>query len=237
MEPKDRILIALDVDSKEKALALAEELKDYVGGYKIGKELFTSAGPDLVKSISKHSKVFLDMKYHDIPNTVAGAAKAAAKLGVYMFNIHASGGSEMMKAAADAVKQSAEELGIKKPLIIGVTILTSINQEALNNELNIQGELKDQVIHLAKLAKQAGLDGVVASAKETKLIKEACGQDFLVITPGIRPLWAAKGDQKRVVTPKDALADGSDYLVIGRAITGQPDRIEAAKKILEEIKE
>jgi orotidine-5'-phosphate decarboxylase len=235
MEPKDRILIALDVDSAEKALALAGELKDYVGGYKIGKELFTSAGPELVRLISKHSKVFLDLKYHDIPNTVAGAAKAAANLGVYMFNVHASGGYEMMKAAADAVKQASEESGIKRPLVIAVTILTSINQEILNSELNIQGEVKDQVIHLAKLAKKAGLDGVVASAKETKLIREACGDDFIIVTPGIRPLWAAKGDQKRVVTPKDAVADGSDYIVIGRAITDQPDRVEAAKRILEEI--
>ena len=236
MDAKDRILIALDVDSGEKALGLAEELKDFVGGYKIGKELFTSAGPELVKSISKHSKVFLDLKYHDIPNTVAGAAKAAANLGVYMFNVHASGGFEMMKAAADAAKKQAEELGAERPLVIAVTVLTSIDQDILNNELNIEGEVKDQVIRLAKLAKQAGLDGVVASAKETRMIKEACGEDFLVVTPGIRPLWSAKGDQKRIVTPKDAVADGSDYLVIGRAITGQEDRMAAAKKILEELK-
>ena len=235
IEPKDRILVALDVDSAEKALALAEELKDYVGGYKIGKELFTSAGPELVKSIASHSKVFLDLKYHDIPNTVAGAAKAAAKLGVAMFNIHASGGLEMMKAAADAAKQAAEESGITKPLVLAVTVLTSINQEILNNELNIEADVAKQVVHLALLAKKAGCDGVIASAKETKMIKDACGNDFAVVTPGIRPLWAASGDQKRVVTPKDALADGSDYLVIGRAITGQPDKIEAAKKILDEI--
>ena len=231
MNQKDKIFVALDVDSAEKALSLADELKDYVGGYKIGKQLFTAAGPELVKSIASHSKVFLDLKYHDIPNTVAGAAKEAAKLGVYMFNIHASGGYEMMKAAVDAVKETEG----KKPLVLGVTVLTSIDQQKMNNEVRIPGDVKEQVIHLAKLSKQAGCDGVIASAKETKMIKEACGDDFLVVTPGIRPVWAASGDQKRVVTPSNALADGSDYLVIGRAITGQPDRIEAAKKINNEI--
>lgn len=235
MNPKDRIFVALDVDSAEKALKLADELKDYVGGYKIGKQLFTAAGPELVKKIASHSKVFLDLKFHDIPNTVKGAGIEAAKLGVYMFNIHASGGYEMMEDTADAVKKTAEELGIKKPLVLGVTILTSIDQEKMTNELRMNGSVQEQVIHLAKLSKQAGCDGVVASAKETRLIKEACGDDFFVVTPGIRPLWAASGDQKRIVTPKDALNGGSDYLVIGRAITGQPDMIEAAKKILEEI--
>jgi orotidine-5'-phosphate decarboxylase len=153
-----------------------------------------------------------------------------------MFNVHASGGFEMMKSAADSAKQTAELLGIKKPLVLGVTVLTSLDQQKMNNELRIFGTVEDQVVHLAKLAKQAGLDGVVASAKETRMIREACGNDFLIVTPGIRPLWAAEGDQKRVVTPKDAVANGSDYLVIGRPITGQPDRIDAANKILEELR-
>jgi orotidine-5'-phosphate decarboxylase len=235
MMPKDRILIALDVDSSEKAFAIIDEVRDYVGGFKIN-SLFNEEGPQIVKEIvEKGGKVFLDLKYHDIPNTVANYAKAATKLGVYMFNIHSTGGFEMMKACVESAEKAALEFNTKKPIILAVTVLTSIDQEALNKELNVNISVEEQVVHLAKLAKQAGCDGVVASAKETKLIKEACGDDFIVVTPGIRPLWAASGDQKRIVTPKQALEDGSDYLVIGRAITGQEDKVEAAKKIVEEL--
>ena len=235
MQPKNRILVALDVDNREEALAIIDETRDYVGGYKIN-SLFNEEGPQIVREvIEKGGKVFLDLKYHDIPNTVANYASAATKLGVYMFNIHSTGGFEMMKACVEAAEKAALEFNVKKPVIIAVTVLTSIDQEALNKELNVSSSVEEQVVHLALLAKQAGCDGVVASAKETKIIKEACGNDFLVVTPGIRPLWAASGDQKRIVTPKQALEDGSDYLVIGRAITGQKDRVEAAKKIVEEI--
>jgi orotidine-5'-phosphate decarboxylase len=235
MQPKDRILIALDVDSNEKAFAIIDEIRDYVGGFKIN-SLFNEEGPQIVKEIiEKGGKVFLDLKYHDIPNTVANYASAATKLGVYMFNIHSTGGFEMMKSCVESAEKTALEFNVKKPIILAVTVLTSIDQEALNKELNVNVSVEEQVVHLALLAKQAGCDGVVASAKETKLIKKACGDDFLVVTPGIRPLWASSGDQKRIVTPKQALEDGSDYLVIGRAITDQEDRVKAVKKIINEL--
>ena len=232
MEAKDKIVIALDVDSAEKAKELVSELKDYVGVYKIN-SLFNEEGPSIVKEIVDNGgKVFLDLKYHDIPNTVANYAKAAAKMGVFMFNVHATGGFEMMKAAADAVKESEH-----KPLVLAVTVLTSIDQEALKNELNVNISVEEQVVSLAKLAKKAGMDGVVCSPKEIKLIREACGEDFVIVTPGIRTAWAATGDQKRITTPKDAVEAGSNFLVIGRPIVKAENRIEAAKKILKEIEE
>ncbi|MBN2111753.1 orotidine-5'-phosphate decarboxylase [Candidatus Woesearchaeota archaeon] len=232
MEPKDKIILALDVDSAEKAKALVAELHDYVGVYKIN-SLFNEEGPSIVKEIQDNGgKVFLDLKYHDIPNTVANYAKAATKMGVFMFNVHAGGGFEMMKAAADAVKESGAE---KKPIVLAVTVLTSIDQKALNEELKVSGSVEEQVNHLAKLAKKAGMDGVVCSPKEIPIIREACGKDFVIVTPGIRPAWSEKGDQKRITTPKDAVDAGSDYLVIGRPISGAENRAEAAKKILEEI--
>lgn len=232
VEAKDKIVIALDVDSAEKAKELVAELHDYVGVYKIN-SLFNESGPSIVKEIVDNGgKVFLDLKYHDIPNTVANYAKAAAKMGVFMFNVHTTGGFEMMKAAADAVKESEN-----KPLVLAVTVLTSIDQKALNDELKVSGTVEEQVVHLAKLAQKAGMDGVVCSPKEIKIIREACGDDFVIVTPGIRPTWAVTGDQKRITTPKDAVEAGSNFLVIGRPITGAEDRIEAAKKILKEIEE
>lgn len=231
MEPKDKIILALDVDSAEKAKALVSELRDYVGVYKIN-SLFNEEGPAIVKEIQQSGgKVFLDLKYHDIPNTVANYAKAAAKMGVFMFNVHASGGLEMMKAAADAVKEAGTE---QKPLVLAVTVLTSLDQEALART-GVSNPVEEQVKKLALLAKEAGMDGVVCSPKEISIIKEACGDDFVIVTPGIRPAWAASGDQKRITTPKDAVDAGVSYMVIGRAITGQPDKSEAAKKILDEI--
>lgn len=238
MQPNNKIILALDVDSIEKAEALVSELKDYVGIYKVGKELFTSTGPEIVKRINKiGGKVFLDLKYHDIPNTVAKAAEAATKLGVYMFNVHASGGYKMMHDAAEAVKKKAAELKVEKPYILGVTVLTSIDQKTMNDELRINGTVEEQVVHLAKLCQKAGLDGVIASPQEIKAIRQACGNDFLVITPGVRPSWAASQDQKRVMTPKEAVECGADYMVIGRPITGAENKVEAANKILDEIKE
>jgi orotidine-5'-phosphate decarboxylase len=231
MEAKDRICLALDVDAAEKAVALASELKDHVGLYKIGKALFTSAGPDVVAMVTEAGgKVFLDLKYHDIPNTVKGASRAAALLGVAMFNIHCAGGRAMMEAAVDGAKS-----GGKPPLVIGVTVLTSLDQEILKEEVGLDIPLQDLVRKYALLAKDAGLDGVVASPKEIGIVKEACGKDFLVITPGIRPRWASKDDQKRTNAPSDAIRAGADYLVIGRPISASPDRKRAAQKILEEI--
>lgn len=230
------IILALDVDSTEKAKALANELKGYVGLYKIGKELFTAEGPAVVREvIDAGGKVFLDLKYHDIPNTVAKASEAATALGVSMFNVHASGGSEMMKAAAQAAKEKAEILGIEKPIVLAVTVLTSIDQETLNKELRIEGSVEEQVVHLAKLAKESGADGVVCSPQEAKPIREACGEKFVIVTPGVRPAWAVAGDQRRITTPKQAVENGSNYLVIGRPIAAAENKVEAAKKILEEL--
>jgi len=229
---KDKLVLALDVDSFEEAKKIVDELHDLVGVFKVGKQLFTSVGPKIVEYInSKKAKVFLDLKYHDIPNTVQGASKAAAELGVFMFNVHCVGGSEMIKAAVAGIKSSKN----KDTIVLGVTVLTSISAEMLNEEMHITDILEDYVAHLALLAKKSGLQGVVASPKEIKLIREVCGKDFIILTPGVRPEWAATGDQKRVMTPKEAIDAGADYIVIGRPILAAKNRKEAAKKILEEI--
>jgi len=175
------------------------------------------------------------MCIRDRPNTVARAAEVATKLGVSIFNVHTSGGYEMMKAAAEATKKISVTLGIRKPLILGVTLLTSINQEILEKELGIKKRLEEQVVHLAKLAKTAGLDGVVASSWEIKEIRKVCGEDFVILTPGIRPVGKSSDDQKRIMTPREAVKLGADFLVVGRPIRNAANPIEAAKKILREM--
>lgn len=236
LSAKERLVLALDVDDFSSAKGLVDKLKDYVGVFKVGSQLFTSEGADIVSMIRQSgSKVFLDLKFHDIPNTVKGAAESATKLGVYMFNIHTSGGYEMMKAAADAARETSIKLGIKKPLVLGVTILTSIDQQALEREIGLNKTVKEQVVHLAKLAKSAGLDGVVASAQEIKEIRASCGEDFIILTPGIRPAGEELNDQKRIMTPKQALEQGADFIVIGRPIRNAKDPIKAAKNILNEM--
>ncbi len=236
MDNKERLIIALDVSSQEKALELVRLLKPCAGMFKVGMELFYSSGGEIVSKIKDEGcKVFLDLKLHDIPNTVAGASRALTRLKPDIINVHASGGSEMMKAAVAAIKDEADKLDIICPKIIAVTVLTSINQEILQ-QLNIEGKVQDFVIHWAKLAKNCGLDGVVASPQEVSFIKETCGSKFLVITPGIRPTWAAVGDQKRIKTPASAILSGSDYIVVGRPITGAPQPLLAAEKIVEDIK-
>lgn len=239
LTPKQRLVLPLDIDDLDEAKKIISECKEHVGVFKAN-SIFTRHGAAIVEEIQKAKcKVFLDLKFHDIPNTAASYARAAARLGVFMFNVHCSGGYEMMKAAADAAKDEAEKLGHEKPLVLGVTILTSIDQKAMNDELRIDGTIEEQVVHLAKLAKKAGLDGVVASAKEVAAIRKACGKDFIILTPGIRPAWSEKGDQKRVVTPADAVKNGSDYIVIGRPILEAASygmtRQKAAWKILQEI--
>jgi len=207
-----------------------------VGAFKIGNQLFTAEGTKVVDMVNKKGgKVFLDLKFHDIPNTVARAAEVATKLGIYIFNVHTSGGYEMMKVAAEASKKISSILGIRKPLILGVTLLTSINQEILEKEIHIKKKLEEQVVHLAKLAKAAGLDGVVASPWEIKEIRKACGEDFVILTPGIRPAGKSSDDQKRVMTPQEAIKLGSDFLVIGRPIRNASNPVEAAKEILREM--
>jgi len=235
---KERLVLALDVDDFKKAEELVGKLSDYVGVFKIGNQLFTAEGTEVVNMINeREGKVFLDLKFHDIPNTVARAAEVATKLGVYIFNVHTSGGYEMMKAAAEASKKISSALGLRKPLILGVTLLTSINQEILEKDLGIKRRLEEQVVHLAKLAKEAGLDGVVASSREIKEIRKACGEDFIILTPGIRPAGKSSDDQKRIMTPGEAIKLGADFLVIGRPIRNASNPVEAAKEILKEMEE
>ena len=233
---KERLVLALDVDNFKKAEELVGKLSDYVGVFKIGNQLFSAEGPKIINMINdRGSKVFLDLKFHDIPNTVARAAEVSAKLGVYIFNVHTSGGYEMMRAAAEASEKISLALGVRKPLILGVTLLTSINQEILEKEIGIKKKLEEQVVHLAKLAKAAGLDGVVASSWEIREIRKACGEDFVILTPGIRPAGKSSDDQKRIMTPREAKKLGADFLVIGRPIRNASNPVEAAKEILKEM--
>ena len=227
------ILVALDVDSAAAAVELANLLRGSVGGFKIGKQLFTAAGPAMVRELaSRGDRVFLDLKFHDIPNTVAGAIQSAVSTGAWMVNVHCSGGSAMMKAAAEAATRAAAQASQPRPLVIGVTVLTSMTDQALK-EINVDTPMLDQVVHLARLAKSSGLDGVVASPQEVRAIPSACGADFQIVTPGIRPAdQQGKDDQARTMTPAEAMAAGATYLVIGRPITAAPDPKSAAEQIL-----
>ena len=225
-----RIIVPLDFNTVEQALELVEKLQPDLCRLKVGKELFTKAGPVLVeKLIKKGFDIFLDLKFHDIPTTVAKACAVAADLGVWMVNVHASGGSEMMSLAREEIEKKSQ-----RPLLIGVTILTSMNQEALT-ELGIQCSVEEQVMRLAQLTSDAGLDGVVCSAHEVKMLRDNLGEKFKLVTPGIRPGGSNKDDQKRVMTPEQAINAGSDYLVIGRPITQAADPGQALKDISEEI--
>lgn len=230
---KDRVLVALDVESKAEALKLADVLRGTVGGFKIGSRLFTAEGPDIVRALTgRGDRVFLDLKFHDIPNTVATAAAAATELGVWMLNVHASGGTAMMRAALDAAREAAAKRNRASPLVIAVTVLTSMNQ-AMMRETGIVIDLNDQVLRLAELVKEAGLDGVVASPRETKAIRARCGAGFTIVTPGIRGGTASvsKDDQERTMTPDEAFAAGASYLVVGRPIIAAPDPKVAALAI------
>lgn len=232
----DKIIVALDVPTREEALAIVEELGAQVGAYKIGMQLYNACGPEILKAVeARNGKVFLDLKFHDIPNTVASAARVAANLDVFMFNVHASGGSAMMKAAVTALTEEAAKNGKKRPLLIAVTVLTSMSEEELQDEVGVNRSMEEQVASLARLTKDSGLDGVVASPREIKIIREACGDNFLIVTPGIRPADAAADDQKRIKTPKDAVEDGADYLVIGRPITKAENRSAAVEAIVADM--
>ena len=234
LDPKDRIFVALDTQDLSRAAALARGLAGLVGGVKIGKEFFTAHGPDGVRAVASGVPLFLDLKFHDIPNTVAGALRSAIHLRPAFVNVHAAGGRAMLEAAVQAVAEGAEDADVPRPQLLGVTVLTSLGEEDLG-DVGQAGPLTDQVLRLAGLAQSCGLDGVVCSPREIAALRAACGPDFLLMVPGMRPGWAASGDQKRVMTPGETLAAGADYLVIGRPVTGAQDAAAAARRIVEEI--
>lgn len=246
-QPHQRVLVALDTPETERAVALSRDLTGLVGGVKLGLEFFNANGPDGVRRVTRGSleetphgqavpqqPLFLDLKFHDIPNTVAGAVRSVMPLTPMILNVHAGGGPAMMKAALDAANFAAEPLGTARPILIAVTVLTSMDDGDLD-AVGQKGPAGDQVIRLAELTQKCGLDGIVCSPHEITRIREACGPDFRLIVPGIRPAGSETGDQKRVMTPKQAVEAGADWIVIGRPITGAADPAAAAKAIAEEL--
>ena len=238
MSPKDRIIVALDVPTRAAALNLAEKLGPHVGWFKIGKELFTAEGPALVRDVlSSGAKVFLDLKFHDIPNTVAAASVAALRMGVQMFNVHALCGSEMMRTTMRRVRDVAEQENRPLPIILAVTVLTSSDQLTLD-EIGLKGTPPEAVSRLARLAFDSGLGGVVCSPREAAFLRdEIADREWAIVTPGVRPAWAEANDQKRVLTPAEAVAVGASHLVIGRPITAHPDPVEAVGRIIGELEQ
>ncbi|GAB7027509.1 orotidine-5'-phosphate decarboxylase [Geotalea toluenoxydans] len=232
-EARAKIIFALDVNEFSDVEKWADLLSPHVGMFKVGKQLYTACGPAVVRMIQKYGgEVFLDLKYHDIPNTVAMASLEAARMGVKLFNLHALGGYEMMAKTVETLDK--EFKGEERGKVLAVTILTSSNEQTLQ-EVGINLPVPEMVVKLASLAKKAGIDGVVASPQEVPLIREACGNDFLIVTPGVRPAFAAADDQKRIMTPAEAVKSGADYLVIGRPIAAAPNPAEAAQAIVAEI--
>ena len=235
IDAKERIIIALDVDSADEARSLVNEFRGQVGAFKIGLQLFTAAGPSLVREFTAAGdRIFLDLKFHDIPNTVAKAAVEAARLGVWMFNVHAAGGSEMMRRALGEMSDACVREQFIRPLMIAVTVLTSAGPETLA-ETGTDAEVDRQVARLSGLAARSGLDGVVASAREVRLIRRDVSSELLIVTPGVRPDSATNDDQKRVMTPTAAIEAGADHLVIGRPVTAAADRQNALQQILAEV--
>jgi orotidine-5'-phosphate decarboxylase len=234
MEPREQIIFALDVEHFEEAQKLVMEFKDHVGMFKVGKQLFTHCGPKIVDFINmKNSRVFLDLKYHDIPNTVAKAVVEAAKLGVELVNVHASGGFTMMKETGVALHEAVRNLGLHKPKIIGVTVLTSLDEGELKR-VGFEIPVIELTKKLALLTKEAGLDGVVAGGSEIEMIRDLCGKDFVIVTPGVR-IDDKKNDQKRTITPQEAIQKGATYIVLGRAVRDHQDPKGLLEKISEDI--
>ncbi len=233
MEPRERLILPLDVDSADSALRLVETLNPHVGAFKVGLELVNAAGTTIFQKLhdAGAERIFYDAKFHDIPNTVAGAARASARHGLWMINVHAAGGSRMICAASTALRES----GSDPPMLIGVTLLTSIAPEELKDELRIPLQPTDYVASLASLVKESGGQGVVASPHEIEAVRESCGPGFVIVTPGVRPKGSGSGDQRRTMTPRQAVKFGADYLVIGRPITAAPNPVEAVIRILDEI--
>jgi orotidine-5'-phosphate decarboxylase len=234
---KEKLIVALDVESAGEALRLFGELRGAAGMFKVGSQLFTTAGPDLVRRlVNDGARIFLDLKFHDIPNTVAAAAREAVRLGVALFNVHAAGGSEMLRRASDATAEEAARLGVTKPSLIAVTVLTSMDAEALSETGVTAGNVEEHVRRLARLADASGLDGVVASPHEIVAVRETVGRaGFLVVTPGVHPSAHAYADQKRVTSPAEAVRRGADFVVVGRAILNSPDPASAARAVVEEM--
>ena len=241
LAPHERILAALDVPDITSALSLVAQLRRHVGGFKVGLELCTAVGaPQVVHAVAAAGgAVFLDLKLSDIPNTVAGAVRSACALGpaVRMLTLHCHGGAAMLRAAAESARAAGEQ----RPLLLGVTVMTSMDEATLREDLEVSVTLADHVVHLARMAQACGLDGVVASPHEVAAIRAACGRELLIVTPGVRPVWASSGDQRRVMTPAEALRVGSDYLVIGRPLTAPPAEVggpaEAAVRIAAEVQQ
>jgi orotidine-5'-phosphate decarboxylase len=233
-DKRERLCVALDGSDREWIVSTARDLAPHVGWLKLGLEAFTAFGPSLVEEVAAaHGRVFLDIKLHDIPNTVRRAAANCAATGAAMFNVHAAGGRAMLEAAVEGADQGSAG---ERPRVIAVTVLTSLDQGAVA-ELGLGSDPAEIVVRWALLARESGLDGVVASAREASMIRRACGPDFLIVTPGIRPSWTVAGDQKRVMTPADALTAGADILVVGRPITGAESPAAAAARILDELAE
>ena len=232
---RERLILALDVDDLERVKALVSLLGSKVGMFKVGKQLFTHAGPQAVKLIQgMGGEVFLDLKFHDIPNTVAKAAIEATRLGVKMFNVHASGSLEMMRLTVREVSRVCRQEGLRRPIMLAVTVLTSLNKSDLQR-VGVDGEVADQVIRLALLTRQAGMDGVVASPQEVAPIRAACGRRFIIVSPGVRPQRAKRNDQRRVMTPEETIRAGADYIVVGRPIMEAKDPMRAAQEIITEM--
>jgi orotidine-5'-phosphate decarboxylase len=234
---RERLIVALDLDDLDLATELVRSLAQEVGMFKIGKQLFTHAGPQAVRLIQDlGGEIFLDLKFHDIPNTGAKAAFEATRLGVKMFNVHASGSLEMMRLTVKEVERVSRQQKLRRPIMLGVTVLTSLGQEDLQR-LGVEHKIADQVVRLALLTKEAGMDGVVASPHEVADIRHACGQRFVIVTPGIRPAESQRNDQQRVMTPADAVRAGVDYIVVGRPILEAQNPVMAARAIVAEMEE
>lgn len=238
LSARERLILAVDTPTVEGARRIIDELSEYVGIFKIGLEMLMNEGPQVLNVFQqKNFKVFFDGKFLDIPNTVAKATDAVAYAGVDMLTVHATGGRKMLEACAQSAKSGSARAGKREPIVLGVTVLTSLDQKALNEELRVSGSVSEQVVNLAKLCQASGITGIVASPEEIAQVRQALGPKMVLVTPGVRPKWADTNDQSRVMTPADAIAAGADYLVIGRPITSAANPAEAAKRIVQEIEQ
>ena len=237
-EMRERLIVALDVPTRKEAFQLVKLLDGEVGAYKIGMQLYNSEGPDIVRDIQLFGgRVFVDLKFHDIPNTVAQTSRVMARRAAFMYTMHAGGGSKMLRTAVESAAEEAAGLGVERPLAIGVTVLTSISQSEFEQEMGVKIPIEDHVVALATLVQEAGMDGVVCSPQEIAPVRAACGDKLLIVTPGVRPAWAASDDQARVMTPGEAIRAGASYLVVGRPITKAENPKEAARRIVNEMLE